>query len=216
MNSWNNYLQIKSKSEFITRLNMQYKWIYGQIKIINSLIPLGSCDRVLEIGAGVGALLKILKEKGVVDIQATELDDDGRKLIKEYLNIDVKSITLEDENFYPESKFDKIYALEVIEHLQNPNIALKILFEKLADNGILIISTPPPNCINLRDKTHYFVMNSICWVRNIESAGFKSVETIPMTGIPFLYKFSKHLSLHLPINFSAGLFHTTNFYICKK
>lgn len=209
-------MKIKSKSDFISRLNIQYKWIFGQFNIINKIVPVDFNDKVLEIGCGVGALLKILKDYNIKKLYATELDINARTFINEYLSIDVLNLAIEDEDFFKGNTFDKIYALEVIEHLNNPNLALEILYKLLNKDGTLIISTPPPNFLNLKDPSHLFVLDPICWKRNLQSVGFIEIKIIPMTGIPFLYKLSKFFSIHLPVNLSIRLFNTTNFFICKK
>ena len=44
-----------------------------------------------------------------------------------------------------QKKVDKIFALALVEHLQEPDIFLRNAWRILKNNGLLIITTPPPN-----------------------------------------------------------------------
>jgi SAM-dependent methyltransferase len=46
---------------------------------------------------------------------------------------------------YPKSKFDLIVFTEVLEHLENDDLALQQIYSLLKKNGIAIVSTPSKN-----------------------------------------------------------------------
>lgn len=96
-------------------------------------------------------------------------------------------------------KFDTIMALELIEHLYNPDMVLSESRELLNDEGHLILSTP--NVKYWRNRLqlllgsdrwfdtqglHYFFFSSESLTRLLEKHGFKVVRMLSNGKIPFL------------------------------
>jgi SAM-dependent methyltransferase len=143
------------------------------------------------------------------------MDVDAADFIIKTQNIKVITTPLEEFPFNG-MKFNKIVALEVLEHLTNPSLGLSVLFDLLEPNGVLIVTTPPPYHKNLLDSTHLYVLPAKCWERLFEYAGYLNIRIIPLSLIPFLYRISKYLSLGLRISTGMPGIVSTNLIIAQK
>ncbi len=106
---------------------------------IKKLLPNPANKKILEIGPGEGAMALMLSDAGYavecVDIGDFELVDSDIKL--RILDVD-KGL----KKSLGEEKYDLVYAVEVIEHLQHPWTMVKEAFEILHQRGCFILSTP--------------------------------------------------------------------------
>lgn len=116
------------------------KWMYDQMKPYMK-------GRILEIGSGIGNISKILvnDQKDVVlsDYSSNYID-----LLKEkFENTIVLQIDLVDPNFETKHKnlfgdFDFIFALNVVEHIEDHELALKNIYKLLKNHGVVFILVP--------------------------------------------------------------------------
>jgi len=213
--NWNGYFKKNQKRSFSKReLSFQEIWMEGQFNFINKNINIDIKEDILEVGAGIGTLLSVMKKRGFKNLFATEMDQEAAEFIKKEHGLEVITTPLEKYPF-KEKKFDKIIALEVLEHLNDPLGALKIARDLLKEDGVLIATTPPPYTKNLIDETHLFVLPPICWERIIKKAGFKEVKIKPVSFLPYLYKKSKKFAIGIPLSIKAPGIVTTNLIIAK-
>lgn len=96
-------------------------------------------DRLLEIGCARGHLLALAQELGY-DVQGIEISAYASEAARAS-GLSVFTGTIE-QTFFPESSFDVIVALDVIEHVHNPLRFLEIACRYLKKEGILILETP--------------------------------------------------------------------------
>lgn len=102
--------------------------------------------RVLDLGCGIGLSLHILAQI-FPNTVGCDIDEKALKACDKILkevgvsNIDLK---LYDGRKLPFSSntFDGILSIEVVEHVENPNLMLKEIQRVLKKDGILIITTP--------------------------------------------------------------------------
>ena len=217
LNKWKNYFSEHYKSHFDSaEVERAKNFLHGQFKIVNKVAPLSKDDKVLEIGCALGAFVVEMKEAGVSNISAIELDESAAEYVRKTQGIEVHTKTI---NKLPDLKrFTKIYAFEVLEHLEDPIRDIEKIHDLLEPNGYFIGSTPYPFSRSiLSDRTHLFVLHPENWRRLFSNAGFNVCLVRPATGLPLFYRFSKALSVYF--NFYVPvlpLVSTTLFVIQKK
>ncbi len=133
------------------------RMLFIKERIMNKYQELGNLKnifkkkKILDLGCGGGILSESLAEEGA-NITAI---DQSKKLISEAkkraklknfkINYQCTNIkNLKEKNI----KFDIILCLEVIEHVEDYKNFLKLSFECLKHNGVIIFSTINRNCIS--------------------------------------------------------------------
>jgi 2-polyprenyl-3-methyl-5-hydroxy-6-metoxy-1,4-benzoquinol methylase len=106
-------------------------------KVVLKLLGNKKLGRILDVGAGEGALTKKLMQMGF-DLEACDFNPE-RFMIA---GVNCKKVDLNDGLPYTSESFDFIACVEVIEHLRNPWSAISEFSRVLKRNGTLIITTP--------------------------------------------------------------------------
>lgn len=157
--------------------------IYFQ-RLARELAKLGA-RRVLDVGCADGALVNAM-EKGGIDAYGVDISSYaiGLSPIKERLILaDVEGTSLP----FADKCFDLVTAIEVLEHLRNPE---KVIFEIsriLKPRGFFFMTSPSPMVERLRgkfirlspswkkDNTHISVLSQAAWIKLLQRHGFKQV-----------------------------------------
>jgi 2-polyprenyl-6-hydroxyphenyl methylase/3-demethylubiquinone-9 3-methyltransferase len=96
----------------------------------------------LDVGCGAGLLAEPLARLGA---KVTGLDAASELIAAAKAHAEASELTIDyraGELIELEGRFDLITCMEVIEHVANPAAFVAALAERLASNGLLIISTP--------------------------------------------------------------------------
>lgn len=114
---------------------------YFRIRAAKKFLKNTQNDVILDVGCGRQAILgwkikKLVKKYIGVDAEITQSKIQNLELIKSQ----DRSLTA----LFPENYFDKIIALALIEHLDNPNEFVKNCHKILKNWGYFILTTPPP------------------------------------------------------------------------
>ena len=146
------------------------KMYFGRIKnIIQTFLKFNkNFQKILDIGGGFGLFslnfkLNFLKsEVYILDKMLIEeikefLTKNHILRVKDYIQGDI-----EEKTQFKDNNFDVIFALDVIEHLDNPSRALDEILRILKINGLLFISVP------IEGKLLRFVRALLGKVKNIE------------------------------------------------
>ncbi len=90
--------------------------------------------KVIEIGSGNGALVRILRKK--MNIIGIEPSDDGVRIANSGLNQPCvyKGSTSEDLSEF--GKFDVVISIDVVEHVLHPNEWAEKCYDLLEKNGV--------------------------------------------------------------------------------
>jgi SAM-dependent methyltransferase len=96
--------------------------------------------RVLEIGAGNGSRIRLLKELGIKDITAIELNKQMAEHILNTYGVKTHCCDLIELEFG--NKFDVIIASMVLEHLDQPKKYVNKIYDLLEKGGYFIFSIP--------------------------------------------------------------------------
>jgi 2-polyprenyl-3-methyl-5-hydroxy-6-metoxy-1,4-benzoquinol methylase len=194
----------------------QMKFLYNQLKFINKKVNLNKYKKheILEIGSGLGALAKLLLDMGFEKYHGIEMDEDVVSFTNTNIGNYFENISLEDFEKFSQSKYTLIFALEVLEHLENPEKGVKSIGKVLCDGGIFIGTSPFPFKKNiLADKTHKYCLHPENWKKLFIESGFDKVETYPMSFIPFIWRISKYFNIRIPIYIPFKYFISTTLII---
>ncbi len=175
---------------------LEYKWGMHYFNShynerILSLIDIEAEEEtaILEIGCDCGAtLLEIKNRYPKAKVYGTEINEQAASMASHFARVTVNNI--EDMNLpFDKEMFDYIIFGDVLEHLHDPEKALKYCINYLRGEGMIIISVPNVMHISvmeqlmqgnfsytetgLLDKTHihFFTCNEI--IRTLDRAGYE-------------------------------------------
>lgn len=138
-------------------IDSEHWWFTGRRAILRDVIgrlQLPADARILEVGAGTGSNLAMLKDFGRVD--AIEPDDAARALASERSGIAVQGGLLPDGVTLDDGAYDLIVLLDVLEHIPDDKGTLEALRAKLALRGRLMVTVPAmPWLWSAHDVAHH-------------------------------------------------------------
>ncbi len=114
------------------------------LDLLAAQVPRG---RLLQVGCGYGLLLDEARRRGY-EVQGVELSAAAVRHARERLDLPVRELALEEaalEAARAQERYDAILAVDVLEHLEDPVLALDRLCALLAPGGALLIVTPDPS-----------------------------------------------------------------------
>jgi len=130
--------------EVIAKADRFNRWMYDQFK--HQLK-----GEVLEIGSGIGNISKLVIEEGhsitLSDYneeycESLKKDFSQNKNVREIISIDLLHPGFENKYSLYKNKFDSIFLLNVIEHIEDDGLAVKNCKYLLKTNGHLILLAP--------------------------------------------------------------------------
>ena len=135
----------------------------------------GEGGKALDVGCAYGYGLEILESFGYegygVDISSYAIDVAESRLSGK-VRLSVHDIR---ENLPFDTKFDLIISLSVLEHLQDPETALKVCFNFLKDDSIFLATTPNKLCIfnylRRKDPTEISIETPRFWRNKLSRVG---------------------------------------------
>jgi SAM-dependent methyltransferase len=119
------------------------------LDLLGERMPRG---RLLEVGCGPGLLLDEARRRGY-EVEGVELSADAARYARERLGLRVKAIAFEDDaltSALDSERYDAVLAVDVLEHLDEPVLALDRMRELLAPGGVLLIVTSDPSSLVAR------------------------------------------------------------------
>ena len=169
--------------------------------IVNWMKPLEFSD-VIDISCGAGQLLSEIKEKLGKDLLfGTEFTEKAVEINRKK-HVDMKFVTFDLENDPPLPKRDLVLCIDVLEHINNDQIALEKL--RLMTNKYLIIAVPLGRVSNSERESlghiHGYKPNE--FLSKLISAGFIITKSLQW-GFPF-YQFSRLITNKFPQSPAEG------------
>lgn len=213
-----NYYQAMTGNFADSDLQRNKNWFHGWFKALNSMYDFsnGKGKKVLEVGCAIGAAASVLHERGF-KVTATDISPYAVKKAQKLLpDITCEVLDIEKLPKKFENAFDVIFSFEVIEHLEDPEKALRNMRAMLRKGGVVINSTPYPYGYVFIDSTHINVRHPLDWVRIYKKAGFKDVKYIQKGFIPFFYRFSKRFHFVIPFGINTPYINSPVFIYGKK
>lgn len=156
----------------------------GTYDKVISLLGKISNKRILDCGAGKGAFTKeLLKSKA--NVYACDIN-------KEKFEVDTrfKKAELNKKIPFPDSFFDSIVAIEVIEHLENPAKLIREFKRTLKKDGCLVLTTP--NIQNVKSKVQFFFKSNFHWFHESEFGDMGSQHINPLYWRELIYLLKKN------------------------
>ncbi len=113
----------------------------------------GVSGKILDFGAGIGELIKLLAQNGGLELSAADILDRPHDL-PEHVTWYHQDL---NEQLSVDGHFDAVICSEVIEHLENPRAIFRNIGAVLKRNGKLILTMP-------NQEKHKVVFNSyVSW-----------------------------------------------------
>jgi SAM-dependent methyltransferase len=153
----------------------------------------GTGRSALEVGCGYGYVTELLARQGYavtgVDLSAHAIARAQREVQVDGTRFEVWDAASPPPGTGP---VDLLVALEVLEHLDDPDAALAAWARLLAPGGVLVCTTPNrhgPASRYWRDRTHVSVRSEGAWRRALRSSGdWDLVEVDAVQWVPGLWR----------------------------
>ncbi len=166
------------------------------LRILKELEKYSKKGKVLDIGVGSGLFLKLAK-KNSWDVFGSDVSEYAIDRLKKDYPKKLKVGKL-NKATYPKDFFDAVNLRHTIEHLDNPEETLKIIFSILKPGGVIAIATPNSYGLHalvlgkdwphwsLPYHLHFFSKTSLKEL--VEKCGFKvlTLKTEELTSYDFL------------------------------
>ncbi len=123
-----------------------------RLRCIMSLASIDNYDHILDIGCGSGILLERIK---VGDRVGIDLSDSALSIAKKrFKNNEVRLIKGDIQRISEvlNTKFDKIFCADVIEHVNKPNLVIDEIIKVSKPTSTIIFSIPNEKFINILKK----------------------------------------------------------------
>ena len=150
-------------------LQNYHEWVVN-LFLLHSAKQNSDGSRILDFGAGAGALSRIFEEKTGLKPDGVELDDRLREILcgrgfRGYASVS----ELNDS-------YDVIFSSNVLEHIEDDVMALKELRRKLKDDGVLLLYVPAFTLIwsSMDDRVgHYRRYTKRTLSQKLQAAGYR-------------------------------------------
>ena len=109
----------------------------------------GPLVKALDFGCGSGCFSYLLAKNGY-EVTSIDLDFTPLQLVQEKLDFPSNIKFIEGDIFkqdIPNNSFDVIFALDVLEHIENLSKYIELFKRILAPNGIIVVSGPTENIL---------------------------------------------------------------------
>ncbi len=117
------------------------------LELIKTYLPQPS--RVVDLAAGQGAFSVQLKNLGH-DILAVDFSDENWKVPEIPLKLENFDSEFAERILTDDNKFDAIFAIEIIEHLENPFRFVRECAKLLKPGGLFFVTTPNVEAVHSR------------------------------------------------------------------
>lgn len=119
--------------------------------------------KIIEIGCGTGPMLDIFKKAGLVSLGLEWNSNSIKCARKNHRNV-IKGF-IENMRKIPQRPFDIFICYNFLEHLPNPNKAIKNIYENIKNNAIGIVTVPNLNYLIRTNCFYEFVPDHLLYFK---------------------------------------------------
>ena len=148
----------------------------------HTLLKLPAGSKILDAGAGEGRNKKFCSHLDYSSLDSGEYDGVGNKQglhkgSRDYSKVDIiadiEDIPIKD------ATFDAVLCVEVLEHVKNPNVALKEIYRVLKKGGTLILTAPFNSLTHYAPHFYSTGFSSYYYNHHLTELGFEIIELTP-------------------------------------
>lgn len=159
----------------------------------------GKGKRALDVGCAYGYVLDVLSGFGY-KVYGLDISDYAIKKAKERLPDGTFAAHDIQKSMPFKDKFDFITCIETLEHLKNPEAAIKNCYNALNPHGIFLASTPNrkywrryvPFPRYVEDETHLSVRTAPEWKRCLSAHKWRMLKVVSLQPIPLVWRFGRY------------------------
>lgn len=208
----------KGIGDFSEKRDRELKnWFTGMFNYIDKHYPLkkGENKHLIEFGCATGAASSVLHSFGY-NITATDISKYAVKRAKKNYPEIFFSVYDMQKPFSKNNYFDVALAFDVIEHLENPELGIKNVYQMLKKKGVIIFSTPNDYKHICKDPTHINVKKPEEWRKIIKKMGFRDIIIRQVTYVPYFYRLHWRLNYAMPMAVASRYLISPVFIIARK
>ena len=124
----------KSYEETYPVIEERHPWFVARRRLFAALAGDDRRARILDVGCGTGIFLAHLKSRGFTDLAGVETSED--------LRAGFRDPTIELFAELPDRRFDKVFLLDVLEHIDDDRGTLEQIHARLEAGGRFYLSVP--------------------------------------------------------------------------
>lgn len=207
----------KGIADFTKKRDRQLaNWFRGMFEYVNHYDPIkkGKGKKLIEFGCATGAASSVLRDFGW-DVTATDVSKYAvERAQKNFRNI--KFLVHDMEKPFDKDKFNMALTFDVIEHLNNPELGIRNIYNLLKKDGTAVFSTPNDYSHVSNDPTHINVKTPEEWRKILKKTGFTSIIVRQVTFIPYFYRIHWRLNWAVPLATASPYFISPVLIIAKK
>lgn len=148
----------------------------------HTLLKLPAGSKILDAGAGEGRNKEFCSHLDYSSLDSGEYDGVGNKQglhkgSRDYSKVDIiadiEDIPIKD------ATYDAVLCVEVLEHVKNPNVALKEIYRVLKKGGTLILTAPFNSLTHYAPHFYSTGFSSYYYNHHLTELGFEIIELKP-------------------------------------
>jgi SAM-dependent methyltransferase len=174
----------KNEYKKMADLEKKYWWHQGRLHLVDELIKKHSAinkkNMILEVGCGTGETTRHLRNYG--SVTGIDVSDEAIKYakldgVKDIFNVDIANI--KDDTQLKENSYDMVFALDVLEHIQEDKKAMRNIHGLLKTDGLFISTVPAHKFLwsehdeSLHHKRRYHMYEI---TKKLEDSGFEIID----------------------------------------
>lgn len=128
--------------DIIFQAEEKHFWFIARKEFINQEIRkyIDKSSSIIEIGAGTGSVSRYLMQNGYSNISVGEMHLSGLLYAQQYGIDKCYQFNLLKTPF--EDEFDVVCMFDVLEHIEDDNLALQNIYKSLKNNGKIVLTVP--------------------------------------------------------------------------